>query len=239
MKTQLKSWYPRIEKLVSKVISQDNKININKDYQHKKALNTHYKLNNITRKIKYYSQEKLIKANQILQEEYNTIENNILQSNIKQIEQSNEQCKHAESWRLINKITSRKNSNRGQIKAKSKEDLVNTWYENFKNLLWSNSNNSNNNKDYIHFNNIKTICGNNMNIEIGQFTLAEYIEVIERLIYGKAPVPDGITPAILKYCNLNKIILEFSNKMIIQQVIPKQWLTCNITPLPKSGISKK
>ena len=52
-----------------------------------------------------------------------------------------------------------------------------------------------------------------MNIENGQFTLAEYIKVKERVIYGKASGPGGIAPEILKYCNLNKIILEISEKI--------------------------
>ena len=116
---------------------------------------------------------------------------------------------------------------------KLKENRAIKWYEHFKNLIGSNINNNNNNEDNINFNTIKTIFGNNLNIETGQFTLAEYIKVKERLI--DAPGPDGMAPEILKYCNLNKIILEFSNEMLIQHVIPKQWLTCNIPPSPKSG----
>ena len=52
--------------------------------------------------------------------------------------------------------------------------------------LGSNINNNNNNQININFNNIKTICGNNMNIETGKFTLAEYTKVKDRLIDGKA-----------------------------------------------------
>lgn len=43
-----------------------------------------------------------------------------------------------------------------------------------------------------------------------------------------------MAPEILKYFN-PEFILEFSNNMIIQQVIPNQWLICNITPFQKSG----
>ena len=78
-----------------------------------------------------------------------------------------------------------------------------------------------------------------MKIETGQFTLAEYIKVKERLIDGKAPWPDGIAPEILKYYNLNKIIwgnleevgnnrgialsviaAKMTNKMTLNQVQP-------------------
>lgn len=43
-----------------------------------------------------------------------------------------------------------------------------------------------------------------------------------------------MAPEILKYFN-PEFILEFSNNMIIQQVIPNQWLIFNITPFQKSG----
>ena len=71
-------------------------------------------------------------------------------------------------------------------------------------------------------------------METGQFTLAEYIKVKERVIDGKAPGPYVIAPEILKYCNLNHIFV-FSNKMLMQLVISKQWLTCKMTPCLKSG----
>ena len=89
------------------MISQDNKI-WKLRISTQKAYNTHSKLNIID------SNEKLTKAKQILQEEYNNIENNILESNINQVEKSNEQYKHAESWKLINKITCDRNSKRGK-----------------------------------------------------------------------------------------------------------------------------
>ena len=75
------------------MISQDNKI-WKLRISTQKAYNTHSKLNIID------SNEKLTKAKQILQEEYNNIENNILESNIKQVEQSDEQCKHTLSMEI-------------------------------------------------------------------------------------------------------------------------------------------
>ena len=71
-----------------------------------------------------YSQEKLSRAKQFLQEEYDTIVAEILNSNIKRIEQSNEQSRHEESWKLINKVTRRRNPKRGKIKVISKEDHI-------------------------------------------------------------------------------------------------------------------
>ena len=164
----------------------------------------------------------------------NTIKSKLLRNrNVKLVEQSNEQCKHAESWKLINKITGRKNSKRGKIKANSKEERVTIWYEHFKQLL------GNNNEEYETSNTgIKTISGNNSNIKTGPFTPAEYSNVKERLTDGKAAGPDGITPEILKYCKFDDIILEFSNKMLIHHEIPNQWLNCNIVPFQNQVISK-
>ena len=75
------------------------------------------------------SQEKLSKAKQLLQEEYDTIEDAILNSNIKRIEYSNEQSRHSNSCKLINKVTERRNPKRGKSKAISKEDRVRKWHE--------------------------------------------------------------------------------------------------------------
>ena len=115
----------------------------------------------------------------------NTIKSKLLRNrNVKLVEQSNEQCKHAESWKLINKITGRKNSKRGKIKANSKEERVTIWYEHFKQLL------GNNNEEYETSNTgIKTISGNNSNIKTGPFTPAEYSNVKERLTDVKLQDP--------------------------------------------------
>ena len=118
-----------------KIIAQDNKIQILRNSA-QTAYNVYSALNTID------SHEKLTQAKQSLQDEYDNIEAEILERNVKLVEQSNEQCKHAESWKLINKITGRKNSKRGKIKANSKEERVTKWYEHFKQLL------GNNNEEY-------------------------------------------------------------------------------------------
>ncbi len=55
------------------------------------------------------------------------------------------------------------------------------------------------------------------------------------LTEGKACGEDGITPEILKRCNLDSIILEFCNIALSDYQAPDQWSIINIIPIPKSG----
>ena len=80
-----------------KIIAQDNKIQILRNSA-QTAYNVYSALKTIN------SHEKLTQAKQSLQDEYDKIVAEILERN-------------AESWKLINKITGRKNSKRGKIKA--------------------------------------------------------------------------------------------------------------------------
>ena len=77
-----KKLLPKKQKTHDKMISQDIKY-LKSEYQHKHI--------QYTLQIKWYRlTRKINKDKQILQEEYNIIENNILESNIKQVEQSND-----------------------------------------------------------------------------------------------------------------------------------------------------
>ena len=47
--------------------------------------------------------------------------------------------------------------------------------------------------------------------------------------------PDGIPPEVIKRCNFDNIILQLSNKLLNDNVIPEQWTETNLLPIPKSG----
>ena len=96
-----------------KIIYQDSRISelrndVQSAYKEYSVLNTNY------------YQEKLSKAKQLLQLEYNTIEAGILNSPIKHFEQTNEKNRNSESCKLISKVTGQRNPKRGKIKASSK-----------------------------------------------------------------------------------------------------------------------
>ena len=65
--------------------------------------------------------------------------------------------------------------------------------------------------------------------------MEEYQTVKKRISNGKCPGVDGISPEILKYCDLDETILQYANKLMIDGEKPEQWSLIDIVPLPKSG----
>ena len=49
----------------------------------------------------------------------------------------------------------------------------------------------------------------------------------------KSPGPDGISPDVLKRCDLDNIVLSYANNLIENGLKPEQWSTVDIIPLPK------
>ena len=74
-----------------------------------------------------------------------------------------------------------------------------------------------------------------LDIEIGPFTHEEYQEAKSSLVEGKTCGEDCIPPEVLKRCNLDDIILEFSNQTLLHGKKPEQWSILNIVPIPKAG----
>ena len=65
--------------------------------------------------------------------------------------------------------------------------------------------------------------------------MEEYLEVKRKLKTGKLPGGDEIPPEVLKYCDLDAIIHDYSNKLLLNGEKPQQWSDINLIPLPKSG----
>ena len=149
---------------------------------------------------------------------------------IAQVEDADTRSQHAESWKVINQISGRKSAKKGIIKGKNKEDRINSWFQHFSQLLGSEPNIPNNDEEQE----IPTIF-NDVNITTGAFTMEEYLEVKRKLITGKLPGGDEIPPEVLKYCDLDAIILDYSNKLLLNGEKPQQWSDINLMPLPKSG----
>lgn len=147
-----------------------------------------------------------------LKSNYDKAREEELESMIKQVENADAIAQHAQSWKLINEISGRKSAKKGVIKGNSKEDRINSWYQHFSQLLGSEPNVSdiNPNED------IPPIYENlNLNIESGPFTMKEYQEVKTKLRTGKMPGGDDIPPEVLKYCDLDEIVLKYANMLLI------------------------
>ena len=153
-----------------------------------------------------------------------------LEEMIKQVEIADDRRKHKLSWELINRITDRKSAKKGIIKGNSKEERILKWYDHFSNLL---GNEPPTNDQLIEEDIGKILY--EMNIDDGDFRLEELQIAKLKLCEGKASGPDGIPPEVIKRCNFDDIILDLSNKLLIENVIPEQWTEINLLPIPKSG----
>ena len=144
---------------------------------------------------------------------------------ITKVEDADIRSQHAESWKIINEISGRKAAKKGMIKGKNKEERINSWFQHFSKLLGNEPVVTNENEEI-------TTVFNDLNIKTGEFTMDEYQEVKKRLKTGKLPGGDEIPPEVLKYCDLDAIILDYANKLLINHEKPQQWSDINLMPLP-------
>lgn len=115
----------------------------------------------------------------------------------------------------MNEITGRRTAKKGIIKVKDKEDRINEWYTDFKELLADEC----------------TIEGEldaispilwGMGIVDSLFTEAEYTAVKKSIKEGRTCRHDGISARVLKQCDLDNIILAFANKLLDGDM-PEHW----------------
>ena len=80
------------------------------------------------------NEEKWKRSKQKFQETYRDVEEEELDNLIKQVEQADDQNRHRERWKLINKISGRKIVKQGIVKGRTKEERVQKWFSHFQNL---------------------------------------------------------------------------------------------------------
>ena len=166
------------------------------------------------------------KAKECLEDVYNLVIEEDLNSKNKEIETAHANSKHGQSWRLINDITSRKASPQGQLKGEIQKDRVTNWYNHFKNLLGS------------------PLCDEDeeiapilegLDIKVEPFSQEEYEKAKKSLVEGKSCGEDNIPPEVLKRCNVKDIVLDFCNDTLLKGKKPSQWSILNIVLIPKAG----
>ena len=124
---------------------------------------------------------------------------------IRNVELTDENSRHGESWKLINKITGRKSAKRGVLKGISREDRISKWQQYFSQLL-GNEPVVERDPDEV----IPTIL-ENLNIQTDLLTIDEYMAVKNKLILGKSTDPNDIPPDLLKLCDVDDINLKIAN----------------------------
>lgn len=186
-----------------------------------------------------YEQDPTNEKEKLLQEQKANLKNvydqayeEELERMISKVEQADARAKHAESWKLINEISGRKAPKKGIIKGNSSKDRVDSWHKHFSELLGKEPNIP----DIDNPEETQTIFSEtDLNIKTGPFTMDEYQNVKKILQTGKAAGEDGFHPEVLKYCNLDETMLNYANKLLIENQKPQQWSDINLIPVPKSG----
>ena len=72
------------------------------------------------------NREKLQNTKGKLQEAYDLATEEVIEKAIRSVETANDNARHGESWKLINRITGRKTSKKGIIKAKNAKEKIKT-----------------------------------------------------------------------------------------------------------------
>ncbi|KAJ4927670.1 hypothetical protein JOQ06_015475 [Pogonophryne albipinna] len=75
----------------------------------------------------------------------------------------------------------------------------------------------------------------NLPIDDGPFTASELARVKSTVREGKSAGLDGIPPEVLKYCDLDDLILDFCNLALLYNMQPDIWSLYNIIPVLKAG----
>ena len=112
-------------------------------------------------------------------------------------------------------------------KANSKEDYIKKWYNHFQNLLGKGP------KVATELDEITPVM-ENLEISAELFTSDKYSEAKKSPIKEKAVGSDLFVPEVLKYCDLENIILGYNNKLLVAEK-PDQCSESNMELPPKSG----
>ena len=174
------------------------------------------------------NQERLQIAKTLLQETYEGVEAEELESMIQQVERADARSSHSESWKLINEISGRKNGEKGRLKGDSKESRIQSWYTHFSQLLGKEP-------EITDVDEIIDPVLEHLEIKTGPFTMDEYKKVKKKITEGKAFGSDKLPHEVLKRCDLDDIILQFANDLLLKSEKPQQWSDLDLITLPKKG----
>ena len=135
---------------------------------------------------------------------------------------------HPDGWMLVREISVDRSSSPGQIEGETEEDRVNSWYCHFKNLLGNSPMVRDEDEE------IEPVF-RDLPINNGPFTLNEYRGAMQSLRVGKSCGEDGVYSEVLKWVNINDLVLDICNRVLEHRKLPSQWTISNIIPIPKAG----
>ncbi|CAH1244380.1 Hypp7290 [Branchiostoma lanceolatum] len=133
------------------------------------------------------NRQKLKRARKTFEETYTKVKEEDLLQRIKEVEKAHENCKHGQSWKLINEVTNRRETKESQLEGNTPKERVTNWYNHFKSLLGK-----------LH----DITCEDeeipavleNLDIRTGPIDTEEYEKAKKSLVEGKRCGEDGIPP---------------------------------------------
>ena len=159
---------------------------------------------------------------------YNSLKEEELNIKLSKIEVARRNNNHRVSWQLIIELCGRRITRKGQLKGKTQQERIGNWYNHFQTLLGKPPDIVNEDEE------IPTIL-NNLGITECAFIQEKYQRAKKAIMECKACGEDGVSPEVLKRCQVDDIILEFCNTALLHHKKPSQWSLANIIPIPKSG----
>jgi len=156
------------------------------------------------------NRQELEEARGRLEEAYKLVAEEELTSRIHEVEEEQKHHKHSRTWQLINEISERRTSRKGQLKGTSQQERVKNWYEHFRRLLGAPPE-IDNDDEYI------PPILKDLNIKTGPFNMEQYDKAKKFITEGKSCGEDGITPEVMKRCNIDSIILDFCNAALTER----------------------
>jgi len=174
------------------------------------------------------TREALQVAKEEMDKAYLAANQDFLERKIDEIKAESKGGNISSSWKTINNLTGRKGGSESQVKGRTQQERIDNWYHTFKNLLG--------NPPSVSFEDeeVQQVYGE-LPIRTDSFDLEELQNAINQLKNGKSCGEDGIPAEVIKYCNIQDIILYFCNKAFHDNCRPDQWNKTNIIPIPKSG----
>ena len=189
------------------------------------------KITRLTRKYNIHTtkgiRKQLQEAKDDLQAVYKELEEQRMNEQIGQVESAFIARDTSKAWNIVNTLTNRKASTSGKLSGKRAEGRKKQWFEYFKNILGTPS-------EETMLKDVQPVLLN-LGIVDTEFTIDEVQDAKKRLSEGKAAGEDGIMPEILKRCDIDDILLHFANKLLINREKPDQFTILNLKPIPKSG----
>ena len=151
----------------------------------------------------------------------------MLKSKTAELNSLHEENKHAQAWKVLREITDQKSSPVNRIKGNTAEQLQDSWFKHFSNLLGGPEQNTNTDDPFFN----QKVC-DSLPIKTGPFSMEELHKCLTKLKLSKTHGPDNISASVWKCPLFHQKLLDFCNNTYVGNK-PEAFSISAIIPLPK------